>query len=564
MIETKGAQSIMRTGAADADPALIVLPGAADPQVRQDESENDRRHRALAEAGFRSHAESMLLAQADELRERSFARTLFSDAEAEAAFDREAALSRRRALEAARGRFGKVDREAEAATSQSLVAMSERLKRGGVDRRRHALAQASIGTLREEAADIVQQVLKDPDRHAAYRPLLDRALARFGAIEPEQRAALASEFARDIDEAQVSGLIAEGRMDDAHQVLQAASARLGTPLVAEIEARIGAAAKAQARELATGQALAAADLSVRLAAGEPVGRHLEEAENTGAISPPQARRLRQLQTERSAREAQVDASIQRASSALGEGVPLDARSIDDRAAAELYWSRVIVPAFGKRGGAVGPQVTALVCELGIVPEALRQAIGLGLTDKNPEAVADAARLVAGLIAGNESFAERFAPSELAYVNLVSQAIYGGADPERAVAFAQSRMTFPEIAPPEAVRPDDLTGSVAGLLQNEAAGAFASHVAGGIEPSGLASLGMPFAKAVAGDIDGYFSALWHDGTWGTKSAVEATMLRRLQHPILGPLSLDPEGVRRRMQDDALKAFLGENADLQGSP
>jgi len=562
MNESHRSRTVLTDAQSISDPALIVLPGT--PSALPPESENDRRHRALANAGYRSHAETLLLAGADDLRSRSFANTLLSDREAERLFDREAGQVRSRAIEAARRRFGAADRETEAVTNESLLAIGERLKRGGLERRRQQLVAASIETLSEEAADLTRQVERDPDRYPHYRPLLDRALARFDAVEPEQRAALAEQFAQDLDTAHIAGLAGQGRMDEAHRELDAASERLGRARTAELERMLGASARTQIHDLAAGQALFAADLAVRLASGDIAPDELDETERRGEISPAQAARLRRMQSEREERERQVDGLIELAANAVGEGAPLDPADARDRTAAELYWTRVLMPAYQRRGAASGPRLVALVTELGIVPEALRQAIGLGLTEENAETVAGAARLVAGLVAANESFMERFSNSELAFVNLVSQALYGGADAKRAVAFAHGRMTFPEPVRPTDEPREDRTGTIAGLVQNEAAGAAAKLLAERIQPTGPVGFGTPLMKPAAGNIDGYFAALWSASPWGTKSAVEATMSRRLQHPVLGPLSLDPEAVRKQMQNDAVRSITGRDAELQGSP
>ena len=511
----------------------------------------DARHRALLRAGFRSHAENLLMASLGRLPE-----------------DASAGVVVAQAMEDARRTFGDVGQGTEKETQGSL----ERMMAGvhaAVQRRADALrGQRAREALIVEAADLATQVEHDPDNHGSYLAMLDAGVERFAeGLGEEEAGRFAAEAAADFDAARVRGLLGQGRLDEAEAVLGSAGDGLPDDIAAGLRHDLDAARQDAEHALLAERALLLGRLQADIAGGADVSSEIAAANAEGRLLPQHVRLLERAWQEHAQRAALQRAAYGRVEEALSGALRLDAANVEDRWAVELFWRERMAPALdalepGKRldieNGAVAT--------LGIVPRDILTRAAETLAMGYPEAAVVAARQVVSIIMQRPETMDQFPAGMIAVADRIWQAHEAGASPEMAAAFGRQRLgddaaVSPSLSVPVATAAGTKLAvwAVTGMPQvtRDVKLGFGQRLSTVMQPPG-------------GPIDRQIDRLAVHPDGGDAAA---TMYLRRINAIderLNPLNLDETGTREigRQHDEAI-AWFGALLDLfwpggSGSP
>ena len=430
------------------DPSLIIL---RTPQSTQNAPSrqsvpsmpDDPRHRALLRAGFRSHAENLLLASMGRLPEGEPPdNNLVSQA-----------------LDDARRTFGAVDGAIEGETRGALDGMMTVLRAGALRRAETLLHERALDALEAEADDLVAQVRRDPDRIEAYGRLLEQATERFAAgLEAADIGAFRANLDREMRQAQVLGLRDQERFDHARAALASAAPSLPDGQSTWLESAIASEERRVDSNRQAQRALVVASAAQQIDAQGGMSPAL--AEDVRQLPAPDQRRLAQLAGETAARDRRNDERIAAAGdAAAGQGWPADMPESQRVLAAELYWQRAAAAnlAFLPVERRV-PLVATQVANLGTVPVALRRRIVVGLTEAvAPQQRLESARQLIAILRSSPELEAVFRADQVRFADAVTQAFESGffaSDPARSLLWADRHAPLDPPLPPPADNPTD--------------------------------------------------------------------------------------------------------------
>lgn len=395
------------------DPSLIILRATQGRSAPEEigAMPDDAKHRALLRAGFRSHAENLLMAS---LGRRP----------ADGTPEQDAVL---RALDETKASFGPIDTATETDTRDALNGMMTAI-RGRARRRVEELrVERALDALEAEADDLLAALRRDPDSVDEYSDLLKQSTDRFApGLEPEALDVLRDNLGREAAQMRILGLIDQERFDDARVALNHHGPALPEGQPAWLERSIAVAERA-AEQRAHAERLAAAEEATRLLVTGEMPESSAGLRST-ASSPLDQRRLELLRKDIETREAVNDARVAAASdAAAGHGwaatLPRDERAL----AAELYWQRIGRGLVAELDTDRRPGVVAMiVSRLEEVPMAMRSRIRFGLGQGAGAAVRlETARWLTTILHEAPWSIPAFSEDERRFADYVVQALESG-------------------------------------------------------------------------------------------------------------------------------------------